>query len=201
MDISFPDLNCMDRIREPQVKSDAAGYLNNSSGPPSKKRKVDKEDMISLFISLSKNVIQECHDTVLHLLRSFEEPERTMQSGIFLVLFFNIDMDIEDIMVNWITGISENTNFHAADITTLVHGYPFKVSSPMDTKDRLHSIAVHRNDVSHQQRKVLGFHLRNKLNGTVCDFLDNYQLWDTNNDAHEERNVSLKFSLKGGKFI
>ena len=77
---------------------------------------------------------------------------------------------------------------------TLVHIYPFKVSSPMDTKDSLHSIGVHRNDVSHKQRKVLGFHLRNKLNGTVCDFLDNYQLWDTNNDAHE-------FPLKGGKCI
>ena len=81
------------------------------------------------------------------------------------------------------------------------------MSSPMDTKDSLHSQCLRRNDLSHEQRKVLGCHLqlftcaiekievenpgitgdgvRNELGSTVCDLLDNYQPWVTNNDKHE----------------
>ena len=31
------------------------------------------------------------------------------------------------------------------------------------------------------------------------DLLDNYRPWVINNDKHEERDVSIKFPLKGGK--
>ena len=39
-----------------------------------------------------------------------------MQAGIFRVLFLNIDMDIEEILVNWISVITKNTNLRTAEI-------------------------------------------------------------------------------------
>ena len=105
-----------------------------------------------------------------------------MQAGIFRVLFLNIDMDIEEILVNWISVITKNTNLRTAEINktlcslsftldgvlagllpinqaTLVPEFPYMISRPMDTKDSLHSLCFRRN-VSHEQRKVLACHLQ-----------------------------------------
>ena len=52
-----------------------------------------------------------------------------------------------------------------------------------------------------QSPGITGDGMWNELKITVFDLLDNYRPWVITNDKHEERDVSIKFPLKGGKCI
>ena len=111
-DIFFPNLNIMNRIKVPQVKSDVARYLDKSQGPPTAKQ----QDPIIHFFSCSPEQVTRCHNIVFRLLHSCTPPRRTMKAGMYLVLFLNKDMDVEDILNMWTDVLLNNTGIKNSEI-------------------------------------------------------------------------------------